>query len=413
MSLEELQLKYKSHKKTEPKSKKPEKLEYAVPLIDSIPLNNESRPAVLYMRISTQYQQNDGFSLEHQDSVLTDYCKKNNLYIVEKYVEVISGGTMERAELKRMLADLKPGYCVVCNSTSRLSRNLEDLFEINKKIKQAKASLILLDISVDTSTPNGKLILSLMGSVSEIERAQISDRVSSVMRYLQAEQKLIKKPHYGWTQTKNGLVEKEDEQAVIEAIKLMVNLEPTITSGKIARQLNNKGFTNRNNKKFHVTTIESIIRHNNIPYKHFKQDKEKNIKEQTVTNQNVNISQNQIQNNTSSNVNQDIQDKNLQSQNLNPNFNPNNYVPNIVPQSNIQSINSNINPNINYDPNNVAYQNNMMNYPYQYQPYNQPYYNYKQYPQYPQYQYGYNYQPNYNPIQYNQPIPEIKKDELN
>ena len=263
MSVEELQLKFQQHKIVKPVVK-PVNFDFTSTLMDSIPLNADSRPCVLYMRISTQYQKNDGHSLDHQDSILTDYCKKNNLYIIEKFVEVISGGTMDRPELQRMLNSLKPGYCVVCNAVSRLSRNMDDLSEINKRIKKSKASLILLDISIDTSTPNGKMLLNMVGSVAEIERAQISERVSNVMQYLKSENKLKTKPHYGWRRTVNGLEKKEDEQAVIDMIKWIIKNDPDVSLCKICVQLNNRGFTNRNSKKFHTGTISSILKHNNI-----------------------------------------------------------------------------------------------------------------------------------------------------
>lgn len=210
MNVEELQAKFCEYKKNHEKSTKPEAFNYIEPFIASLPLNNESRPGVLYSRISTNYQ-NDGFSLEHQEKAMIDYCEKNNIYIIEKYSEVVSGGSMERMELKRLLSSLKPGYCVICNAVSRLSRNLEDLLSINRQIKEKKSSLILLDIGVDSSTPNGKLLISLIGSISEIEKTTISGRVTAVMQHLKATNQLVCKPHYGWKMGPHGLEKKEDE----------------------------------------------------------------------------------------------------------------------------------------------------------------------------------------------------------
>jgi len=362
MNIEELQLKFHENKNSDKTLKKEiNKFDYVTPFVASLPLNNESRPAVLYMRISTQYQQNDGYSLEHQDSTLTKYCLNNNLYIVDKFVEVISGGTMERPELQRMLESLKPGYCVVCNAVSRLSRNLEDLFEIDKRIKQSKATLILLDIAVDTSTTNGKLILTMMGSVSEIERAQISERVSNVMQYLKSEKKLKTKPHYGWKRTPDGLEKKEDEQAVIDVIRLLVKNEPDITSGKISRLLNNKGFTNRNNKKFHISTIESIIKHNNIPYKYFKNN-ESTVDIETINNKvaeikNIGTLQQPLQNIPLQPLQQNIPLQPLHNNLQYPYYNPYqnyNYQPNYYPHGYYSY------PNYQYDGNaqNTNIQNN-------------------------------------------------------
>jgi len=265
MNVEDLQLKFNNKKKT--KNPKLE-MDFVTPLLSS--LNVNERPGVIYSRVSTNMQYEKGFSLDHQDHVLTEYCKKNNIHIVGKYVEAVSGGSMNRPELQKMLASLRPGYAVVCNAVSRLSRNLDDLLHIVRLIKQAKSTLILLDMAVDTSTTNGRFMLSVMGMMSEMERANISERVSNVMQHLKSEGRLICKPHYGWKYEDGVLIEKEDEQAVIEMIRLTLKNEPDINSSKIVRVLNQKGFTNRKDKKFHTTTVESIIKYNNIPYIHFK-----------------------------------------------------------------------------------------------------------------------------------------------
>lgn len=276
MNAEELQKIFQEGKIShqQQKNQKKNNIDYVAPLLmNSIPLNAESRPAFIYMRVSTSMQYETGHSLAQQESALIDYCLKNNLYIVDKFVEVISGGSMEREELKRMLRSLKPGYCVIATAVSRLSRNIEDLLEINKIIQKSKASLILLDISVDTSTTTGKILLAMLGSVSEMERKQISDRVSNVMQHLKKTGELKCKPHYGWGRNNKGeLYKKPDEQAVIDMIRIIVKNDPDITVGKIVRILHEKGFTNRKQKKFHISTVESIMKYNNVPYKHFKND---------------------------------------------------------------------------------------------------------------------------------------------
>lgn len=67
-------------------------------------------------------------------------------------------------------------------------------------------------------------------------------------------------------------------------IRTSLRNEPDSTSGRITKILNTKGFTNRNNKNFHISTVESIIRYNNIPYKFFKETTNTVKKEDDIEN---------------------------------------------------------------------------------------------------------------------------------
>ena len=124
------------------------------------------RLGVIYSRVLT-IQSN--FSIYHQDAELTDYCQKNNIEIVGKFVDISTGGDMDRPELQKMLQSLKPGYCVICASVSRLARKLQDLLSICEKIKESGSSLIVLDINFPISSPEGNFLLSINGSISDFE----------------------------------------------------------------------------------------------------------------------------------------------------------------------------------------------------------------------------------------------------
>jgi site-specific DNA recombinase len=380
MEEQELQKIFNEGKKPNQKKKKNQN-EYVAPL-NSVAINADSRPGFLYMRVSTNMQYETGFSLEQQESALIDHCNKNNIYIVDKFIEAVSGGSMERNELKRMLKSLKPGYCVLATSVSRLSRNIDDLIEINKIINKSKASLILLDIFMDTSTANGKLLLMMLGTVSEIEREQISTRVSNVMQHLKKKGQLKCKPHYGWTRNESGeLIKKPDEQAVIDMIRIIVKNDPDITVNKIIKKLHEKDFTNRKQKKFHVSTIESIMLYNNIPYKHFKETKtiDTDTEAQLIINKEEKEQKEQEQTNTISNsfYNQHIMPNNIQNQLHQQNF----------------TIQNQVQQNQLYHQNNIYYQNLHNQMYYQNQLQNQMY--------------------NQNQQYYNQNIPQIYQNQIN
>ena len=93
------------------------------------------------------------------------------------YAEKISGKSKDnRPELKAMLKSLREGDECVVHKLDRLARNAKDLLTIVESITNAGASLNILDLGINTGTPVGKMIITVLGAVSELERSYINDR---------------------------------------------------------------------------------------------------------------------------------------------------------------------------------------------------------------------------------------------
>lgn len=238
-------------------------------------------PAFCYSRVSTAFQLSENsHSLETQVNNIQKYCELNNYCIVQHFEDAgISGGSIDnRPQLLLMLELLKPGYIVICASMSRLGRNVAQLLDITNRIRKAQADLVLLDINLNTSTSAGAAMFTIMAAMSQLERDQTSERVSNVLTHLSEEGKLITKPPYGYKRSKGGELEpKEDEQLIIEYVRRTVNNHPNITASKLTKIVNEKQMTNRKNKPFHVTTINSICRTHSIPLLNKNLQKEENI----------------------------------------------------------------------------------------------------------------------------------------
>ena len=120
---------------------------------------------IAYIRVSTS-----GQSLTAQKEKL----QKEGCEVF--YEEKISGKSKERAELKALLKALRKGDVVCVTKIDRLARSLSDLFEISKEIEQKEAHLHILEQQMDTSTPAGKLLFSVLGALAEFERSLIVER---------------------------------------------------------------------------------------------------------------------------------------------------------------------------------------------------------------------------------------------
>ncbi len=92
------------------------------------------------------------------------------------YHEKASGGRWDRPELQELLKHLREGDVLVVWKLDRLSRSLRDLLTIMERIDQAKAGFRSLTEAIDTTTPAGRMMMQMIGSFAEFERAMLKER---------------------------------------------------------------------------------------------------------------------------------------------------------------------------------------------------------------------------------------------
>jgi len=121
-----------------------------------------------YARVST-----DGQTLAAQDAAL------HAAGCVKVYAEKISGGRSERAQLARLLKAVGDGDTVVVTRLDRLARSTRDLLNVLDTVAKAGATFkSLADTWADTTTPHGRLMLTVLGGLAEFERELIRARTS-------------------------------------------------------------------------------------------------------------------------------------------------------------------------------------------------------------------------------------------
>lgn len=103
------------------------------------------------------------------------------------FEEAASGGRWDRPVLHDMLRQLREGDVVVVWKLDRLSRSLKDLLHIMEKIEAADAGFRSLTESIDTTTPAGRMMMQMVGSFAEFERAMIRERTSAGLAQARAE----------------------------------------------------------------------------------------------------------------------------------------------------------------------------------------------------------------------------------
>lgn len=96
---------------------------------------------------------------------------------VRLFTEKVSGAKRDRPELARMLDHLRPGDVVVVTRLDRLARSTRDLLDIAEQLAAQDAGLrSIAEPWADTTTPAGKMVLTVFAGIAEFERALILDR---------------------------------------------------------------------------------------------------------------------------------------------------------------------------------------------------------------------------------------------
>lgn len=135
----------------------------------------------IYVRVSTTEQALEGYSIQAQIATLKNYCASYKYVIHKVYHDSgISGKNINgRPALLELIEDCKVGKfdCVLVWKLSRLSRSLLDLLSIVDIFSQHDVSFQSFSEKFDTSTPTGKMLLQMLGSIAEFERNTIIENV--------------------------------------------------------------------------------------------------------------------------------------------------------------------------------------------------------------------------------------------
>jgi DNA invertase Pin-like site-specific DNA recombinase len=148
----------------------------------------------VYARVSTT---GNGQSPEMQLRELREYCDRRGWTVADEYVDVgISGTKEKRPELDRLLADAhrRRFDAAVVWKFDRFARSVSHLLRALETFKALGIEFVSLSEQVDTSTPMGKMVFTVVGAVAELERSLIVERVKAGLRNARAKGKRLGRP---------------------------------------------------------------------------------------------------------------------------------------------------------------------------------------------------------------------------
>ncbi|WP_395047170.1 recombinase family protein [Flavobacterium sp.] len=167
---------------------------------------NRRRTAVIYTRVSTDEQKENGFSLQDQLSKLQVDCERNNIEVVKHYQDDHSAKDFNRPEFKVFLKDvetrkIKPDM-FICVRPDRFSRNLQNTMSMLTKFKSLGIEFKTLENHTDLDSPESLLPFLIYNLMPQIDNERRGLNTKQGMRQAQREGRTMGRPPLGYLNEK-------------------------------------------------------------------------------------------------------------------------------------------------------------------------------------------------------------------
>lgn len=220
--------------------------------------------ALCYVRVSTLEQSKFGFSLEAQEQRLRAYCQVAGLEVADLLREEGVSASIPLAKRpagSKLLEWIGDGIGhVVCLKLDRLFRDAEDALRQTKAWDKAGIALHLVDMggtSMNTASAMGRMFLTLMAAVAELERNLVAERTASVLAHKKQQGRVYNHTPYGFDRVGDRLVVAVDEMAMVHLMQ--ERREDGWSFTMIADAFNGDRVPGKNGGKWYARTVKNIL----------------------------------------------------------------------------------------------------------------------------------------------------------
>ncbi|WCK52762.1 recombinase family protein [Aneurinibacillus sp. Ricciae_BoGa-3] len=215
----------------------------------------------LYIRVSTDEQAKEGFSIPAQKERLTQYAQSQDWDLHDFYIEEgFSAKDTNRPELQRMMDHIRKKEIdiVLVYRLDRLTRSVLDLYRLLQEFEKYEVKFKSATEVYDTTSAIGRLFLTLVAALAQWERENLAERVRFGMEQMVLQEKRPGgPPPYGYNLVDRKLVINEDEAAVVRYI--FNRYLSGVGMNNIAIECNQLGYRTKSGKDFSRIAIYNIL----------------------------------------------------------------------------------------------------------------------------------------------------------
>jgi site-specific DNA recombinase len=219
--------------------------------------------AIGYVRVSTDRQAEQGVSLEAQEAKIRAMATVQGADSVEV---IVDGGksakNLNRTGLQRLIALVESGKveAVIVAKLDRLTRSVKDLYGLLELFEKRMVALISVAEALDTGSAAGRLVITIMGAVSQWEREAIGERTGDALRHKRSSGERVGNIRFGFRLSQDGKHVEPDpgEQDVLTEIRHLRQSGHTMRG--IAAALNRKALRTRRGSAWRLEHVARIIK---------------------------------------------------------------------------------------------------------------------------------------------------------
>lgn len=228
---------------------------------------NEGRnlKAVGYVRVSTEDQAREGYSVAGQEDAIRSYCKAKGWKLVRVYRDegLSAYKNVKRPGYEAMMSAMDEWDVVVVWKLNRLHRTMRGFVRDGIKLADAKKDLASITESLDTSSAMGKLVYHLLGALSEFESDQTSERVrvAFATKFKDDKHAWFTRPPLGYDLVNGSLVKDEAEAEIVRTV--FTRIRAGVATMALADEMNAAGFHGKDGGKWSQVAIVQVA-HNPV-----------------------------------------------------------------------------------------------------------------------------------------------------
>jgi DNA invertase Pin-like site-specific DNA recombinase len=213
--------------------------------------------------VSTEKQVEHGVSLAAQHAKVSAYAELYDLDLIAVEVDGLSAKTLDRPALVRALAALTEGRAdgLLVVKLDRLTRSVRDLGDlVDRYFAAGRWALVSVSENIDTRTAAGRLVLNVLGAVSQWEREAIGERTATALAHKRSCGEIAGTVPYGFRLAPDGVhIEKDvDEHQAVDLVREL--RAHGLTLRAIAQRLDASGRAPRGGGRWHPQTVANIAR---------------------------------------------------------------------------------------------------------------------------------------------------------
>ena len=220
-------------------------------------------PAIGYVRVSTDRQAEHGVSLDAQDAKIRAMAIVQGVSLLEV---IVDGGesakSLNRPGLRRLLSLVNSGsvQAVIVAKLDRLTRSVKDLCGLLELFEKKNVALVSVAESLDTGTAAGRLVITIMGAVSQWEREAIGERTRDALQHKRSKGERVGNIQFGYRLAPDGkhLEVDPSEDAILTEIWELRKHGGTLRG--IAASLNGRTWRTRRGSTWRHEHIARIIK---------------------------------------------------------------------------------------------------------------------------------------------------------